>query len=356
MRYIILILLFLLPVVDYAGPAYNPIGDFNSEASWKKVRLEKELPNTAITEKDTTIIVISNRKTSYDSLRYMTEERDGQELHYFFVFTHGGTWHVHPVATLEQAIALEPKKNDDWVVYTEGMGKLFTSDIARGIGMAGEYKVNVILLDYPSISSTKRSLGNYFFAMKNARTNYKDFAPAIEHIKQLRDEHKMGSGKISLFYHSMGNNLQRDMVLHHQLGTLNNEVWIDNLVLNAPCVPRRGTGKWLNDIHYAYHIYVHYNTGDYTLGGAYLVSKRLQLGQRPLRKTCKDIIYINFNMLCDRDHSNFLSIPGRAPAKVEAIRHYSALLHGANVNLEDERLYRPTSYKHVGWDILPDIH
>lgn len=356
MRYFILILLLLMTSTGYGKPLPNPIGNFNSEAFWKTVKLEKSIPDRSITDKDTTIVVISNRKANFDSLRYMTEERDGTQLHYFFVYTGGGVWHVLPVATLEQAIALEPKKNDDWVVYTEGMGKLFTSDIARGIGMAAEYKVNVILLDYPSISSTKRSLGNYFFAMKNARTNYKDFSPAMEHIKKLRDEHKMGSGKISLFYHSMGNNLQRDMVLHHKLGTLNNEVWVDNLILNAPCVPRRGTGKWLNEIHYARHIYVHYNTHDYTLGGAYLVSKRLQLGQRPLRKTCKDVIYINFNMLCDRDHSNFLSIPGRAPAKVEANRHYSALLHGADVNLQDERLYRPTNYKHVGWDILPDIH
>ncbi|MGN6476099.1 MAG: alpha/beta hydrolase [Flavipsychrobacter sp.] len=356
MRNIILILLLLMTSTGYGKPLPNPIGNFNSEAFWKTVKLEKSIPNRSITDKDTTIVVISNRKANFDSLRYMTEERDGTQLHYFFVYSGGGLWHVLPVATLEQAIALEPKKNDDWVVYTEGMGKLFTSDIARGIGMAGEYKVNVILLDYPSISTTKRSLGNYFFAMKNARTNYKDFSPAMEHIKKLRDEHKMGSGKISLFYHSMGNNLQRDMVLHHKLGTLNNEMWVDNLILNAPCVPRRGTGKWLNEIHYARHIYVHYNTHDYTLGGAYLVSKRLQLGQRPLRKTCKDVIYINFNMLCDRDHSNFLSIPGRAPAKVEAIRHYSTLLHGADVNLQDERLYRPTNYKHVGWDILPDIH
>lgn len=356
MRNIVLILLLLITGTSYGKSLPNPIGNFNSEAFWKSVKLEKTLPTRPITSKDTTIIVISNRKTAFDSLRYMTEERDGTELHYFFVYTGEGIWHAIPVQTLERAIELEPKKNDDWVLYTEGMGKLFTSDIARGIEMAGQYKVNVILLDYPSISSKRRSLGNYFFAIKNAKINYKDFAPAMEHIKQLRDAHKMGNGKLSLFYHSMGNNLQRELVLHHKISMLNNEVWVDNLILNSACVPRRGTCKWLGKIHYAQHIYIHYNTQDYPLGGAYLVSKRLQLGQRPLRKTCKGVIYINFNTLCNREHSNFLSIPGRAPAKVEAIRHYSALLHGADVNLQDERLYRPTEYKHVGWDILPDIH
>lgn len=351
MRYLFFLPFFLLSLVSMAQP--NPIGDFNSEAAWIHAPRISEMPAHKLSATDTCLIVISNRKTSTDSLRYMSEERDGKKLHYFFVFTHDGKWNVLPVNSIEEALKYVPDINNDWLLYTEGMGKLFTSDLARGLTVAGQYKLNVILFDYPSISTSKKQLGNYFFAIGNARTAYLDFADAFKNVMQLRTEKKMGTGKLTMLYHSMGNHVIRQLVKHHMLAPINDKIWVDNLVLNAPCVPRRGHKKWINKIAFAKRIYVNYNNNDFTLGGAYLASKKIQLGQKPVRNISNKVIYVNFNTLVDRGHSNFLSIPGREPAKPAAIRYYNTILHGDATDMKNEKQFAVSRFKKIGWELLP---
>ncbi len=297
MHRLIIIFFALIPFIAKAQ-SNNPIGDFNGEAFWQKVKLTQHLPARALTANDTVMVVVSNRKEAKeDKLRYMSESCDENSLHYFFVFTDRGIWHVLPTESLERAISLMPDKNRDWVLYTEGMGKLFTTDIFRGLMVAGQYNVNVIMFDYPSITTTKKSFGNYFFAIGNARKAYKYFTPALVQVKQLRAANKMGNGKLSMFYHSMGNHVARQIVKKHKLNAINDIVWVDNLVLNAPCVPRRGHKKWINKIHYAKAIYINYNQYDFTLGGAYLASKKLQLGHKPVRNISDNAVYVNFNTI-----------------------------------------------------------
>jgi hypothetical protein len=352
MHKIIIALLVLLPFT-LAAQNNNPIANFNSEAYWQKTRLITHLPAYAITTNDTAMLVVSNRKLTQDTLRYISESRAESGLLYFFVFTHDGTWNVLPVESIEKGIACMPDKNRDWVLYTEGMGKLFTTDLYRGLSMAGQYKVNVIMLDYPSITTTKGRLGNYFFAIGNARKTYKYFAPAFEEVKKLRAQQKMGSGKLSAFYHSMGNHLARGMVIHHKLDAINDIVWVDNLILNAPCVQRRGHKKWINKILYAKHIYINYNNDDFTLGGAYLMSKKMQLGQRPVRNISNKAVYINFNGLCEQNHSNFLTIKGIQVCKPGSMAYYNTILHGDTVNVHDAGMFKPSHFKHIGWELVP---
>jgi hypothetical protein len=333
----------------------NPLANFNSETYWKKTRLIRQLPNYTITNADTPMVVISNRTYSGDSLRYMSESRSEKDLLYFFIFTHGGIWHVHPVESLEEAISLMPDKNRDWVTYTEGMGKLFTTDLTRGLLMAGQYHVNVIMFDYPSITTTKKSFGNYFFAIGNARHAYEYFAPATAHIKQLRKQGLMGNGKLTLFYHSMGNHVAKGIVRHHKLDAINDEVWVDNLVLNAPCVPRRGHKRWINKINYAKRIYINYNNEDFTLGGAYLASKKIQLGHKPIRNISRkeNITYVNFNGMCGKGHSNFLTITGVQTCRPGASTYYNTILHGDSASVHDTKLFEQSKFKKIGWSLLP---
>lgn len=345
------LLLILLPVI--ARSQGNPIGHFNDETYWQKCPLVKHLPASPVKASDTAIVVVSNRKTSTDALRYMSEERDGMVLHYYFVFSRNGNWNVLEVESLEKAIQYIPDKSRNWVMYTEGMGKLFTSDIYRGMSMAGQYGVNVILFDYPSITTTKKSLGNYFFAIGNARTAYKDFTPAFEEVKRLKEAGKLGTGNISMFYHSMGNHVIRQMVKHDKINKLNSSVWVNNIILNAPCVPRRGHKKWLDKISFAKNIYVNYNQDDLTLQMAYLASKKIQLGNKPVRNISKRVQYINFNTLCGKGHSNFLSLAGREPAKEAALHYYNTVLQGNTLNLQNEKQFGVSTFKKIGWELLP---
>ncbi|MBS1774383.1 MAG: hypothetical protein JST82_16115 [Bacteroidetes bacterium] len=355
MRILTIICLLCFSLSSGAQHNNNPIANFNSDSYWQKTRLIHHLPAYAITNNDTPMVVISNRKLTDDSIRYMSESRCESGVLYFFVFTHNGIWNVLPVPSLEVAIQYMPDKNRDWVAYTEGMGKLFTTDLNRGLSLAAQYDVNVIMFDYPSITTTKKSLGNYFFAMGNAHKAYRYFLPAIGTIKDLQTAGKMGTGKLTLFYHSMGNHVARGIVKHHKLDAINDVVWVDNLVLNAPCVPRRGHKRWINQIKFAKRIYINYNNNDFTLGGAYLVSKKLQLGHRPIRNISHEanVNYINFNTLCGQGHSNFLTLTGVQVCKPRSRDLYSAQLHGNDVNVHDTTLFTQSHFKHIGWELKP---
>ncbi len=325
---------------------------FNTPEFWNKLKLETKL-EAPYTKPDTVIVVVSNRATQNDKLRFMSEERDGKQLRYYYVYAHNGKWHVLQVRSLSEAIQLMPESNRNWVVYTEGMGKLFTTDIYRGLTLAAQYGVNVIMLDYPSITTTKSGLGNYFFAIGNARIAYKDFLPVFAEIKQMKFNRRLGTGKLSLFFHSMGNNVLTGMAANSKLSMLNDAVWVDNLIMNAPCVNQTGHVKLLSKIAFAKHLYIHYNPEDKTLKGAHLMSGHRQLGESVDNPTYKYARYINFHTLADEGHSNFLSLIGRMPATPAAVRHYATLLNGDTVQLNNTGWYRRTAYKNIGWDILP---
>ena len=347
--YRLFLFVFLLVSLQSQSQQY-----FNSDIFWAKLKLEKTLAVKNTNDIDTAIVVASNRaQRTDDSLRFMSEEADTLGVRYFFVYAYNGKWHVLPVSNLKKAISYMPKQNRDWVVYTEGMGKIFTNDIDRAIALSGQYNVNVLLLDYPSIRSNLKRIPNYKFAIRHARAAYKDFVPVFDTVKQLRTAHAMGNGKLNLFFHSMGNNVMRKTVISKQVVLLNDKVWIDNLILNAPCVPERRHKKWVDQLTFAKHIYIHYNPRDHTLQGAHLLSFKKQLGEKVKKPISKIATYINFNSITDRGHSNFLSLQGREPAKQAAMEHYNVLFHGKEIDLSDTTKYHPTKYHNIGYDLLP---
>ena len=325
---------------------------FNSPEWWKNTPLDKTL-QVASSELDTCIIVASNRKIAPDSMRYMTEKRDEGQVHYFLVYTVKGAWHVLPVISLPAAIAYLPNKNRDWVVYTEGMGKTFVGDLDRGIRMSAYYKVNVLLLDYPSLNTHKKTFKNYFFASKNAAIAYKEFSPVLDTVKQLRLAGKMGPGRITLFFHSMGNKVIKEIVQHpEKLQQLNDIVWVNNLVLNSACVPQRKHRVWLEKIRFARSVYVDYNPNDKTLFWAHLVSLKKQLGEKVKKPLTPKAYYVNFSSVAGREHSIFLPLPFHAPVIPEAIDYYRQVLHGKLMPLANETKYKPSTYNGIGWDIV----
>lgn len=351
MRRILAICLLMLPLL--AGAKKTKYNWMNSEADWKKVKLEEKLsvPNTSTL--DTAFVVVSNRLMEKDSLRFMTEKLQKDRLHYFFVYVFKGTWHVLATNSLYDAIQYLPNKDKDWLVYTEGMGKVFTADLDRGITVSSFYDVNVVLLDYPSINPNKKSLGNYYFAINQARDAYKSFGPVLDTIKTLREQQLMGSGSISLFFHSMGNNVMKELVEHKKLANINDKVWVNNLILNAPCVRQRKHRKWVEPIQFAKNIYIHYNPDDKTLYLAHLVGFSKQLGEQVKQPISDKAIYINFNTVAGENHSNFIPFHKGATAMPEVYDHYRKLFHGVAVTPGNSNQYAPTAYRKIGWDLLP---
>ena len=342
----------LLPVLSTAGEGY--FTHFNTDAFWQM--LVQDTPGTTpnIFPGDTAVVVASNRATAPYELRFMADTRDDDSVRYFIVYTSRQQWHVQQRPSLRAAIQALPQQNKDWVVYTEGMGRIFTSGLDRGMKLAGHYGVNVLLLDYPSIHTGYKSYRNYRFAYHNSCIAYKDFLPVLDRFKRLRQEGAAGSGALTLFFHSMGNNVLRELVQNDRLALYNDDAaWVDNLVLNAPCVPRRNSRQWIDRIHFAKRIYVHYNPNDIVLKLAQLAGFRQVLGLHVKGPVSASVQFINFNLLCGNGHNNFLSLYRRPPALPEAVAHYSRLFHGGVAYVQDTSRYRKSSYRGIGWDILP---
>ncbi len=323
---------------------------FNTDDFWGRFVVDEKLQTT---HPDSAFVMISNRKPTGDKLRFAGDDVDEQQLHYYYIYGYKDKWHVLETPSIEAAVKHMPNINNDWLLYTEGMGKQFTSDAYRAFIVTGMYKVNVMMFDYPSITSAKGQFGNYFFAIGNAKHAYEYFTPAIYQVEELRTQQKMGKGKLSMIFHSMGNFVIRNIAKKGDIRMLNDKVWVDNLILNAPCVPNRHHKEWIEKIGFAKNIYIHYNPADRTLGGAYLASKIIQLGGALKHAETNRAQYINFNILCGDGHSNFLNIQGRSNAKPAAVKHYKTLFHGDTVNLTNTNRYAPTQYRDIGYDILP---
>ncbi|HVW99199.1 MAG TPA: hypothetical protein VHA52_01985 [Candidatus Babeliaceae bacterium] len=344
-------LLILVATLCTVAQAYED--PFNTDAFWRKVHLDKSVNKTYLANADTMLVVASNRRMLPGNVRFMDERREKGQVRYFFVYTYQHIWHVVQANTLKEAIGYLPDEHKDWVVYAEGMGKLFTSDLYRGLEMAGSYHVNVLMLDYPSITTRHGLFRNYLFAIHNARVAYKDLSPVLDTAGRLRARKDMGDGHLTLFFHSMGNNLIRGAMIHHKLKDINS-IWADNIVLNAACVKQRHHNKWVDRIHFAKNVYIIYNPNDKTLSGAHLVSFRKQLGEKVRKSISKNAIYINMDMIAGERHSNFMSLYGHADVMERIISQYKLLLHGDTLHVHDTHLYMPDSYRGIGWDLQPE--
>lgn len=348
--------LFLVLVFScVTAHAQYPYEFFDSEYFWNRVVQDDCLTNVPqLTNADTAIVLVTIRDRASEGFRYMAESGNVDSLRYFFVYSQNGQWRLRETEGLSAAVRYMPSPNLDWVIYTEGMGKVFPANVDRGMQLAAQYDVNVLFYDYPSIRSDLKPYQNYRFALLNSRSAYLGFIPVIDSVRRLRLAGEMGTGHLSLFFHSMGNNVLRELAMQEKLAPYNDQVWVDNLILNAPCIPRRKHGRWMDNLRFARTVYVHYNPVDEALKWARILGFRQILGEHAKGPLSKQTIYVNFNPLCGEGHSNFLELYGYNRIEPEAYAHYYTILHGDTVSVYDTAMYRPTEYKGVGWDILPD--
>lgn len=314
---------------------------FNTDAFWQRLTPEPAGTQLPVSARDTCILIASNRASSVDPLRFMSEERGDGNLRYFIVHSGGGKWHVQPCPTLRDGVlALKQRSMKPWVVYTEGMGKIWTSDLDRGMRLAGQYGVNVLLLDYPSIHTGYGGYKNYRFAWNNSTSMYKDFVPVFDSLYVLR-QHLLKNVPLSMFFHSMGDNLARKLIQKNKLSQLPVAGWVDNVILNSACVPRRGSKRWTDSLTLAKRVYVNFNPEDRTLKLAGIAGFRGILGLGPKKHISHRAAYINFNTVAGNGHSNFLGLHGRPDPPAAAFAHYTPLFNGKAAPLSDTSRYIP---------------
>ncbi len=311
---------------------------FDSDSFWRSVAVvDKDA--VVVGRVDTQVALVSNRVFDYKELKFAKEvsETSGA-IHYFDAFVLQGKWYVKSYNSLATLLA-QMDKRQSLVVYTEGYGKNFLAGLFRAFAMRAQYRVNVLYLDYPSINSGKRRLGNWRFVLKEANKAGADFAPVLDSLYQYQSGKKYFS-TITLFYHSMGNLALKHMLQSELFLRFNENAWVDNLVLNAACVPAKNYTQWLNKVKFARTILIHYNPEDKTLRGAQLLSGNRKVGVWPGKELPDNAVCVNFNRFVGDGHSYFLNLPYRAPLDKVVANYMQEVLHGKTINVQDTLDFR----------------
>lgn len=327
-RYLLIILLIINAAATRAQ------SDYNSNEYWARFALQPHNLEP-LKHSDTCLVFVTNRHIHPQSPRFVDEFLDTASLKYFFLEKIDGQWNVYQESTLREAMEHLPQRKDI-VVYAEGMGKIFTSNVERAQLMSGQYNVNVIMFDYASINSTYKPSKNFRFARTNARLSAGQYLSLLRELKEAKErgEAWISGVKLTTFYHSMGNIILEQMMLHRQIGDINDTPFVDNLVINAACVPSKHHAEWVGKIRFAKQVYVHYNRHDLQLKGAHLLTFRKQLGEKSnKKKRAENAVYVGFHDMVGRQHSYFMNFPYNdfklSPAMVA---YFSRLFNGKGIS------------------------
>lgn len=338
-KVVLIVALLLLPGLRERTCAQGRFANyFDSDSFWQSIQILEQ--DAAIAEDaDTLVALVSNRVFDYKKVKFAKEEsaKSGQ-LKYFLAFIKNGKWYVKPYNSLS-AILDRQGHGKNLVVYTEGYGKNFPAGLFRAFAMNAQYKVNVLYLDYPSINSSKKRLGNWRFVLQEAHKAGAEFVPVLDSLYRypLREYY---FPKITLFYHSMGNLALKNMLKNDLFPNFGHYAWVDNLVLNAACVPAKGYADWLGKANFARHILIHYNPEDRTLQGAQLVSCNRKIGIHPGKKVPEHTVCINFNGFAGKGHNYFLNLPYRKPMADPVADYMKRILNGEVIDVQDTLVFR----------------
>lgn len=305
----------------------------NSNEHWSKFLLQPETLKPPINS-DTCLVFVSNRHIHPDSLRFVDEFLDTASLKYFFLEKTGGKWNVYQAATLGEAMEHLPR-GKDIVVYAEGMGKTFTANVARAHLMAAQYHVNVVMFDYASTNSTYKPSKNFKFARTNAKLSAGQYLALLKELQQAKmsDAPWIQGTKLTTFYHSMGNIILEQMIRHHDISSINTIPFVDNLVINAACVPQKRHAQWVQQIGFAKQVYVHYNRMDLQLKGAHLLMMKKQLGEKVKKRArAENAVYVNFHDMVGWRHSYFMNFPyNEFKLSAAMVAYFSRILNGHGI-------------------------
>lgn len=253
-------------------------------------------------------------------------------LRFYNIYFKGNALKIAPRSSLAEALD-NANISPDFMVYTEGHGKLFSDNIERGINTSRLYSINIIMFDWPSKVPGYYLQKDFYTSIHNSKSVAKQFNELI----LLLNDYKKNAGKdkmqhLSLFFHSMGNYVLLSTL--KRFGSINyNTGLIDNIIFNAPCVPARGHAKWLEQLTFQKNIYVMYNKKDPALKGATFLLGKLLLGTRPIR-LAKNAQYFNLKSVARVSHNCFLrqSILNSHPQVLDI---YTNLFHSRVLNLSE---------------------
>jgi hypothetical protein len=301
----IYVILLLLAFGLMHSQSSNTIPNGYSGCDWSCMVLNKSYQFSA---EDTCIFVVSTRNYNDTLKEFMDYDYDTTgTLKYFAVYFKGKNWTAVPYPDLKQLLDLKSEFKN-FVVFTEGLGKTFTSGIDRATRLKRIYDIDELFFDWP----TQRP---YMRSGKNIKTTYrvsekvaKPYARFLEEFQAYKTTHAAKFKVTTLFFHSMGNlilmyDLKYDLFKNIYPGL------VDNVLLNAACVPQKKHAKWLGKLTVSKNTFVTINKRDRNLNGAKIIFLKHQLGEKAKKPYVAGVHYVNFSKVLHKEHNYYLILP-----------------------------------------------
>ena len=316
---------------------------------WNKITFN---PEYIPTNNDTAIVFVSVRDYFPAKTEFMGYELDStHKIHYFTIYFNTNKWICVPRQNLEEAF-IGTKKSKDMVVYGEGMGKEFTGDLDRATRLTRTYDVLTVMFDWPTYRPYLNGGKNYRKARVQSPEVAKLMCDFFIELEKIKPVVKADSLNLTLLFHSLGNRLIKEAVTNNFIN-LKTKLF-HHVVLNAPCVSKRGHKKWLEKLNIQDEIYLTRNNKDRTLALAKWVGFTEQLGRYWGGAKAHNAVYLNFSPVLEKEHNYFLltGVLARYP-DIKAI--YSDIFHNRSINFDDEKKFIKQNHGRVITLMNPDI-
>lgn len=304
MRLRLLTLLVFLQITSLSQKD-SKLGVPYSYCNWTNTSLNK---NYVPAENDTCLFVISTRNYNDSLKEFVDYDYDTTgTLKYFAVYYKGNNWTAVPYSSLAELLNLKSYYKN-LVVFTEGLGKTFTSGVDRATKVMRTYGVDELFFDWPTDRPYMRSGKNIKVTCYVAPKVAVPYVQFLEEFQTYKINHPEKFKVVTLFFHSMGNlllmyNLQNDRFKNISPNLVN------TVVLNAACVNQTHHKEWLDKLTFANRIYLTINDKDRNLRGASIIFGDHQLGEKPKKEFCEKAKYVNFSKVLDKEHNYYVMQP-----------------------------------------------
>jgi hypothetical protein len=278
------------------------------------------------TTSDTCLFVVSTRNYNDTLKEFVDFDYDTTgSLKYFAVYFRGNQWTAVPYQSLA---GLLDQKNTfmNFVIFTEGLGKTYTSGIDRATKMIRIYGVDALFFDWPTERPYMRSGQNIKTTCKVAPQVAVPYAVFLEQFQYYKNEHPQKFKTVTLFFHSMGNLVLMYDLKNNLFKNLSPNL-VNSVVLNAACVGEAKHKEWLDKLSISENIYVTINNRDRNLNGAKIIFLENQLGERPKSDLSKKATYVNFSSVLNKEH-NYYIIPSLLNQKPFLKQFYADIFAG----------------------------
>jgi hypothetical protein len=331
MKPLLLLFAWTLPLI--ASAQANFVYSGYTQCTWEEITLM----DSSYKSMDTSLVFVTSRclqNNPGNPKEFLGTSLDtAGTLHFYTLYFRGNSWKAVPRKTFAQALNRANAHGRDYLVYTEGDGKAFPDAVDRSTRLSRLYDVNIVMFDWPSRVAGYGGIKNVHNTVRNTHLASGPFYSFLLLLQDYRKNHTSEMEHLSMFFHSMGNAVFKNSMEHRGTAELSAGL-IDNMILNAACVPVRGHRKWVGSIGFASHIYVVYNRKDKTLRQASLLFAQGLLGCQLRKPLAPNALYINVHPLAGNNHNSFLIIPLLTQQPNLRV-FFSTLFHGKTPNTSD---------------------